>query len=288
MTVCKDCPKECGVSRTHVFGACGAPLELKVARAALHYYEEPPISGSRGSGTVFFSHCNLRCVFCQNHEISAGGSGKSISATRLADVFRELEDRGAHNINLVSPTQYRLKIMDALDIYRPKIPIVYNTNSYERQEAIKELDGYVDIYLADLKYFDADLSKMLSGAQDYYTVAIKAATQMRQQKQDKFIDGLMKSGLIIRHLVLPGHKDDSFKVLNECARLFPDTLVSIMGQYYPAHKAKEIKGLDRCLTTFEYNAVKDHAVKLGIKGYFQQKAGSSCKYTPAFDLSGVE
>lgn len=289
---CTLCPLQCGADRTRVPGACGAG-SLKVARAALHHWEEPCISGSRGSGTVFFSHCTLRCCYCQNFPISAQGLGKEISVERLRDIFLELQAQGAHNINLVSPTQYLPWILPALDGARSMgltIPIVYNTGGYERVETVRLLAPYVDIWLTDLKYGDDALGQRLSGVPDYFTVARDAIRQMIAQcplpQYDQ--EGILQKGVIIRHLVLPGQTGDSQKVLDWMASLPKGSYIpSLMSQFTPFHKAAEA-GLGRRITSYEYKKVLNHALALGLEeGFCQDKSSAKEEYTPPFDLEGV-
>ena len=286
---CRICPRRCGADRTVGNGLCGARSMPKVARAALHYWEEPCISGTGGSGTVFFSGCSLGCVYCQNREISHGGAGREISTARLADIFRELEAAGAHNINLVTPTHFVPSIIEALDLYRPGIPTVYNCGGYEGAEALEALRGYIDIYLTDIKYFSPEYSMKYSGAVDYFERAYAAAAEMIAQTGPPVIrDGLMKSGVIIRHLVLPGLRRDSMAVLDAVAKLPKDSfLLSLMSQYTPAD-LEEFPEINRRVTTFEYESVVSHAVELGLtKGYTQDRRSAKEEYTPPFDLTGI-
>ena len=289
---CSLCPRQCGADRTTVPGACGAGT-LKVARAALHHWEEPCISGSRGSGTVFFSHCTLRCGYCQNYPISAGGLGKEISPERLTEIFLELQDQGAHNLNLVSPTQYLPWIIPALEAARARglsLPVVYNTGGYERVETVRLLAPYVDIWLADLKYAHDSLGQRLSGVPDYFTVASTAIQQMILQCPQPRYDGegILQKGVILRHLVLPGQTGDSQKVLDWMASLPKGSfLPSIMSQFTPFHRAGEL-GLGRRITSYEYKKVLDHALALGLEeGFCQDKSSAREEYTPPFDLEGV-
>lgn len=287
---CRICPRRCGADRTVSPGYCGAEAEPKIARAALHYWEEPCISGKNGSGTVFFSGCNLGCVYCQNREISRGGVGKTVTVSRLAGIFRELEEKGAHNINLVTPTHFAPSIIEALDLYRPKIPIVYNCGGYESAEALAALKGYVDIYLTDLKYFSPELSQKYSGAADYFPVAIAAAKAMIEQVgPPKIEDGLMKSGVIIRHLSLPSHRRDSIAVMDALAELPEGSfLLSLMSQYTPNGALTGFPEINRRVTTFEYRSAVDRAVELGlVNGYTQDRRSAKEEYTPPFDLEGV-
>ncbi len=291
---CTLCPRMCRVDRTKTVGYCGATDKVMVSRAALHMWEEPCISGTRGSGAVFFANCTLRCIYCQNYKISHEGFGKEISVERLAEIFLELQDQGAHNINLVTPTHYLPSVIAALDIAKPKlnIPVVYNCGGYERVETVRELEGYVDIYLPDLKYFDDALAKKYSNAPGYFNIATEAIKEMiRQVKKPVYdSDGLMKKGVIVRHMVLPGCREDSVKLLDSMAEELPtgDYLVSIMSQYTPFYKASEYPEINRRVTTYEYQSVIDEALRLGLTdGFMQEKSSAKEEYTPPFDLEGV-
>jgi putative pyruvate formate lyase activating enzyme len=292
---CNLCPRKCGTDRSESVGFCLAPQNPKIARAALHYWEEPCISGKNGSGTVFFSGCNLKCVYCQNLKISKQGFGKEVSVDRLGEIFLELQQQGAHNINLVSPTPYALQIIEAIDLVRSKmkIPFVYNTGGYESIETLRLLRGYIDIFLTDIKYKNPVLSKKYSGAEDYFEVAFNAAREMMSLcKKPRFDEnGMMLSGVIIRHLVLPGLREDSIEILEEIAKELPKDgfLLSLMSQYTPNERlAEDYSEVCRKITTFEYNSVVDAAIRLGLdKGYIQEKSSAEEKYTPPFDLSGV-
>ncbi len=291
---CTLCPRMCRVDRTKTVGYCKATDKVMAARAALHKWEEPCISGTRGSGAVFFSNCTLKCIFCQNYRISHEGFGKEISAERLADIFLELEDQGAHNINLVTPTHYLPSVIRALDIAKPKldIPIVYNCGGYERVETVRELEGYVDIYLPDLKYFDDGLAKKYSNAPEYFRIALAAIKEMIRQVKNLVYDseGLMKKGVIVRHMVLPGCRNDSINLLRNMSEELPkgDYLVSIMSQYTPFYKAAKYPEIDRRITTYEYESVIEEAIRLGLTdGFMQEKSSAKEEYTPPFDLEGV-
>ena len=284
---CNLCPRACNIDRSVTAGYCKVN-KLVVSLAMLHYGEEPCISGSEGSGTIFFAGCNLRCVYCQNCEISSEVYGKEITVERLSQIFYELESKGANNINLVTPSHYVNEIIEALKIYKPKIPVVYNTSSYDKVETIELLSEYVDIFLADFKYYSSELSLKYSGAKDYFEVCSKAIKKMRELiPQDEFdSEGKMKKGVIIRHLVLPNSTSDSVKVLSYIAENFPNTLVSIMGQYTPKYKACNFSEINRPLKPLEYKMVLKCAEKLGLNGY-SQDLSSSGEYIPTFDLSGV-
>lgn len=294
---CTLCPRRCGADRlAGRAGFCGAADTVKIARAALHFWEEPCISGSRGSGTVFFAGCALKCCYCQNWPVSAEGRGKPVSVQRLAEIFLELQAQGAHNINLVTPGQWRPWIIAALENARAqglRLPVVCNTGGYETVESIAAWAGYADIWLTDLKYYDSALSGALSAAPDYFAVARPAIEAMLRQAGPPVYDGdgILQSGVIIRHLALPGHLDDSFAVLEQLAawdRQAPGCFIpSLMSQYTPFYKAAE-HGLGRRITRYEYRKLVDKAIDLGLTaGYMQQKSSAKEEYTPAFDLTGV-
>ncbi len=286
---CNICPRNCNVDRNNKIGFCGTGNTLYVARAFLHEWEEPIISGTNGSGTVFFSGCSLKCVFCQNFEISSGGFGKQITVERLAQIFKELESQGAHNINLVTPTHYVPQIIEALNIYRPNIPIVYNSSGYETKETIALLKDYVDVYLTDIKFYSPNLSKQFALAENYFAFCREATLEMRKnQPQDVVENGIMKKGVIVRHLVLPGCTADSMQILNWIAtNLGTNTIVSLMSQYTPCFKAKLMEPLNRTLKPIEYNAVKAKALSLGLHGFFQQLTSATEEYIPVWDFKGV-
>ena len=284
----------CGADRRTETGYCGCGSSVKVARAALHFWEEPCISGSRGSGTVFFSGCPLGCVYCQNHDISRGGKGKEISTERLAEVFLELQEAGAYNINLVTATPYVHEVRHALDIARPelRIPVVYNCGGYERAETIRELGGYVDVYLPDIKYMSAELAGRYSGVPDYFDAASAAVAEMIAQTDGLLFDdgGLMQRGVIVRHLVLPGAKNDSIEILRWMSDHLPKEKykLSLMSQYTPPPGLAGYAEINRRVTSLEYDAVVREAVRLGLTdGYMQQRSSASAAFTPPFDMTGV-
>lgn len=291
-TNCRLCPRKCGVDRTRgQTGVCGMGRTITAARAALHFWEEPPISGDRGSGAVFFSGCSLGCDFCQNTEISHERYGKEITPERLREIFAELIAQGAHNINLVTATHFLPSILPALE---PKltVPVVYNCGGYESVETLKLLEGKVDIYLPDLKYAEADLAARLSHAPDYFEVACRAIDEMvRQVGPCEFgADGMLKRGVIIRHLILPGQVQNSLKVLDYLAEHFePGTvLVSLMAQYVPSGKVRDTPPFDRPITEEEYRAVVDYLYMLGLTdGFLQERAAATAEYLPNFSLEGV-
>ena len=289
---CHLCPRECGVNRVGgQRGFCGMGTEITAARAALHFWEEPPISGERGSGAVFFSGCSLGCDFCQNTAISHGRFGKEISTERLREIFMELIAQGAHNINLVTATHFLPSILPALEEKLP-VPVVYNCGGYESVETLKRLEGKVDIYLPDLKYAEAEPAAKLSHAPDYFPVAAKAIDEMVRQVGPCAFDenGMMTKGVIIRHLVLPGQVQNSLKVLDYIAEHFPKgtVMVSLMAQYVPSGKVKHTPPFDRTVTAEEYEAVVDWMYMLGLEdGFLQEPAAATEEYLPDFSLEGV-
>lgn len=286
--ICNLCPRRCGVDRSEKTGFCGMPEGLRIARAALHFWEEPVISGTNGSGTVFFSGCNLRCVYCQNHNISADGFGKEITPQRLREIFEDLIARGAHNINLVTPTHFVPWILPALTPKLP-VPVVYNCGGYESLDILRLLEGKVDIWLPDLKYADDELAGKLSGAKDYFEVAAAAIEEMYRQAGDYIIeDGLLKRGVIIRHLVLPGQLENTKRCIDWVARTFQpgQVLFSLMAQYTPQPGAEG--PLARHVTSGEYRAAVEYMENCGIAdGFTQQRTSAKEEYTPPFDLMGV-
>lgn len=290
MSVCTLCPRSCGVDRETRTGYCGMPHEAVVARAALHFGEEPIVGGEAGSGAVFFSGCSLQCVFCQNFDLSRGHVGKKISSRRLADIFLELEEKGAKNIDLVNPTHFQPAIVEALSLYKPKVPVLWNSSGYECAERIAELDGLIDIYLPDMKYCSPEISGRYSGAPDYFRYASKALREMARQTGPAVIgeDGYMKRGMIVRHLVLPGHIDETRKVLVWLRHALPDAWLSLMAQYTPFGDAAKYPPLDRKLTDEEYEQATAIADDLGFEnGFYQETDSSGVTEIPLFDLTGV-
>lgn len=287
--LCNGCPRGCNVDRDKSAGVCGVPFAPKVAKAYLHKWEEPCISGENGSGTVFFSGCNLKCVYCQNYDISSEARGKVISVQRLAEIFKELEEKGATNINLVSPSHYVEAIISALNIYRPNIPIVYNSNGYDSLETLEKLKGYVDIFLVDFKYADSNLALKYSRALDYAEVAKANILKMRELVSNEEFDGeIMKRGVIIRHLILPNHVDNSIKVLEWIADNVKNPFISLMGQYVPMYRAKDFKEISRPLKPIEYKIVEKKMLELNLtQGYTQELSSAEECYTPKFDMEGV-
>ena len=289
MKKCSLCPRNCGVNRLagHT-GICGVSAEFRIARCAPHMWEEPPISGKNGSGTVFFSGCNLRCVFCQNHTISQEGLGRNVSESELEGMILDLQETGVHNINFVTPTHYTSSLARLLSSLKPRlhIPIVWNSGGYESAETLRMLDGLVDIYLPDFKYLSSDLSKTYSSAEDYAERATEAILEMyRQVGPYRESCGLAEKGLIIRHLVLPGCRADSIAVMRHIAGILPksEIRISVMRQYTPDF-AKDCphKNLHRRVTEFEYNSVLEEAASLGLPGFSQGKDAANKAYTPDF------
>ncbi len=292
--LCNLCPRECNRNRNHgQVGFCKVDSTLKGARASLHMWEEPCISGKEGSGTVFFSGCNLGCVYCQNHNIAKGDVGKEITTKRLAEIFLELQEKGANNINLVTPTHYLYHIKEAL--FKAKnnglvIPVVYNTSGYEKVESLRQLEGLIDIYLPDFKYFDSNIAKKYSRAEDYPIVAKEALKEMvRQVPKCVFKDDKMRKGIIVRHLILPGYLENSKQVLKYLYEEYGDTIyVSIMNQYTPLEGVSKFPEINRKVTDEEYEEVIDYAISLGIEnGFIQEGETADESFIPAFDCSGI-
>ncbi len=285
---CEICPHRCGVDRTNnQIGRCKSKDTVKVAKASIHEFEEPCISGKNGSGTVFFSNCNLNCVFCQNYEISQLGLGKEITIEELASIFLKLQNENVNNINLVTPTSYVPQIIEAIKIAKKKgliIPIIYNTNSYENVETLKLLEGYIDIYLPDLKYAENELGRKYSGINNYFEIATKAIKEMYKQVGNIECDknGIAKKGVIIRHLVMPNHIENSKKVLKWINDKLPqDIYISVMNQYFPTYKAKEIKELNRKLTKREIKKIEEFIYSLNFKnGFIQGFEKNEVQYVP--------
>lgn len=292
---CLLCPRKCGINRsTGQTGVCGVSSEIKVARAALHYWEEPCISGKRGSGAVFFSGCSLHCVFCQNREISDGKAGKVISKERLSDIFIELADKGANNINLVTPGQYIPDIVWAVNDAKSrgmKLPIIYNTSGYENVTELKLLEGIVDVYLPDFKYMDSTLSARYSRAKDYPSVAKQALSEMVRQQPDVVIDdatGLIQKGVIVRQLLLPGHVNDAKAVLKYLYDTYHDHVyISMMSQFTPI-ALEDYPEINRTVTKREYERLVNYALEIGITNAFIQEGDvAKDSFIPAFDCEGV-
>ena len=286
---CCACPRQCGADRTKEKGFCGLGDKIRIARAAPHYWEEPCISGQNGSGTVFFSGCNLGCAFCQNYEISSGCFGKDVSETRFREILFELKSKGVHNINLVTATPQLPLILPVLSEVKEQlfIPVVYNTGGYEKKTTVEALQDIVDVWLPDMKFFDPDVALKFADAPDYPLIALDAIEKMLENAGNIVIeDGLIKSGVIVRHLVLPGYRKDSINVLKSLSDRFGTKgyYLSLMSQYTP----NKSKGTPvRRLTSYEYESVKDVALSLGFEGYFQEKSSAKEEYVPPFDLEGV-
>ncbi|MPQ43999.1 radical SAM protein [Clostridium tarantellae] len=292
---CTLCIRNCKVNRlNNKLGFCKATNVIKVARAKLHFWEEPAISGKNGSGTVFFSNCNLRCVFCQNHIISSEGFGKEISINRLSEIFLELQNQGAHNINLVTPTHYVPQIIKALDIAKKNgltIPIVYNTNGYDSLETIKSLNGYIDVYLPDFKYFNNKFAIKYSNANNYSNNILNILNEMFSQVGSVQFNslGIIKKGIIIRHLMLPGLLFDSKKIIDSIYKTFGDDVyISIMNQYTPTYKAKEYSEINKPLNNKHYICLINYALNIGVINGFIQDSGTNCEsFIPEFNNDGV-
>ena len=282
---CRYCPVECGADRLHGLGACGVN-GLTVAKYYLHPFEEPCLSFNKGSGTVFFGGCNLRCPFCQTYEVSRAKRGKPISPKELADIFRKLEDMGADNISLVTPSHLVPYLCEGLELYRPNIPVVYNSGGYDKVETLREIDPYVDIYLPDLKFYSPALSKRYLGKENYFNVAEQAVSFMAQKPLQMTADGKMTSGLIVRHLVMPLCTADSKAILRWFqANIGSNGYLSLMSQYTPFGDAENFPELRRGITAREYNAVKEYAVDLGIQRLFAQaRTSQGKKYIPDWDF----
>lgn len=296
MSDCVLCPRTCHVNRlAGQIGYCGQTSELMAARASLHYWEEPCISGISGSGTVFFSGCNLRCVFCQNHNIALGKAGRVITPKHLVEIFLQLQEQGANNINLVTPTHFLPQIAIALEQAKHQglhLPIVYNTGSYESVDALRHLEGLVDIYLPDLKYLSAELSAAYSHAPDYFEIACAAIAEMYRQAGDPVIcadTGLMQRGIIVRHLLLPGQTKDSKKILRYLHETYGEHIyISIMNQYTPLPQVADIEALNRTVTPEEYDRVLRFAKRIGIEqGFRQEGSAASESFIPEFDERGL-
>ena len=285
MQNCKICPVECGANRLESAGACGAQ-GLRIAKYYLHPFEEPCISFEKGSGTIFFSGCNLRCPFCQNYEVSRAERGKEISPKELADIFKELEDMGAENVSLVTPSHLVPYLVSAFDVYKPKIPVVYNTGAYEKVETLRLIDPYIDVYLPDMKFYSPPLSLRYLGKENYFDVASKAIAFMANKPLKMTKQGKMLSGLIVRHLVMPLCVSDSKAIIKWFVRELPsEAYLSLMSQYTPFGKIERFPELSRRVTAREYEAVVQTAFDLGVKNLFLQDRDSSGKsYIPKWDF----
>lgn len=290
MEACNLCPRRCNVPRTAFEGrgVCGMGEDPVIARAAPHYWEEPCISGRYGSGTIFFAGCTLRCAYCQNGIISHQREGRSLTVSQLADVMRALEDEGVHNINFVTPTHFTPAILKALDLYRPSLPLVWNTSGYENLETLKLLEGAIDIYLPDFKHYSSRMGQLCAKAPDYFEAASQALAEMcRQTGAPQYdSDGMMLKGTLVRHLILPGLTGESMRLLTWIADNLPEgTPVSLMRQYTPLNGVS-IPGLDRRITEKEYRRVRDHMLMLGLPGYEQEALAADAAYVPPFNEEG--
>ena len=278
------------MNREEKVGFCQSPNDFRLARASLHFWEEPCISGKEGSGAVFFSGCNLKCVFCQNYEISTENKGMIVSPEKLLDIFKSLEQQGANNINLVNPTHYAKQLVPVLEKWNKRLPVVYNSSGYESVETLKKLNGLVDIYLPDFKYIRPDKAKKYSKAKNYPEIAKAALYEMRnQQKEDVFDDrGIMQKGMVIRHLILPSNTNSSLEIIDYIAENFGDTYLSLMAQYTPCTQLANFPELNRKITKREYDKVVNYALDKGLNRLFIQELSSAEeKFIPAFDFSGI-
>lgn len=283
---CNLCPNGCDIDKNVNKGACGTDNDIRIAKYYLHRFEEPVISGTNGSGTVFFCGCSLKCVFCQNYELSRSLRGKTVTVEELSDIFKQLEKSGAHNVNLVNPTHYSDKIIEALKLYRPKIPIVYNTHGYEKKEIIEKLNDYVDVYLPDIKYFSPAVSKRYTGKENYFKIASEAIEFMVKSKPYVLgDDGLLKSGVLVRHLVLPLGVADSKKIMEWFCKIKNEAYIDVMSQYTPFGDIDKFPELKRRITRREYDGVIDYAMSLGIENmYYQKFESANEKYIPEWDF----
>lgn len=291
---CELCPRNCGVNRYEIKGFCGATNKIKIARASLHMWEEPCISGEKGSGTIFFSYCNLKCVYCQNYDISTNNYGTEITIQRLSEIMIELQEKKANNINLVTPTHYVPQIIEAIKIAKNKglvIPIVYNTSGYEKEETIKLLNGYIDIYLTDMKYYNDKYAIEYSKAKDYFKYTSNALKEMYNQVGNPIFDenGIMQKGIIVRHLILPGLIDDSKNIINYLYNTYKNNIfMSIMNQYTPLKNVKNHKTLNRIITKEEYDEVINYSISIGVENAFIQEGETQKEsFIPSFNNEGV-
>lgn len=284
---CGLCPKNCKINRNLAAGACGEKNVMRIAKFYPHMFEEPPVSGKNGSGTIFFTGCSLRCVFCQNYVLSHSERGKEITPAELADIFKQLEEKGVHNINLVTPTHFVNLIAEAFSIYKPKIPVVYNTHSYETKKALETIDPFVDVYLPDLKFYSPEISKRYTGRSDYFSVASEAVKFMMNSKKTTFDEnGMIKSGVIVRHMIMPLCVPDSKKILGWfCENKKNGAYISLMAQYTPFGNNENFPELKRPITANEYERVYEELLRLGITDYFAQELRSSGEsFIPLWDF----
>lgn len=287
---CSICPRKCNANRETGMGFCKSPADFRLARASLHFWEEPCISGKNGSGTVFFSGCNLKCVYCQNYEISIDNKGTVVTDSSLIDIFNSLIDNGAENINLVNPTHYALKLANLFKNWHCPVPVVYNTSGYESKETLELLDGVVDIYLTDFKYIRPDKALKYSNAPDYPAVAKNAIAEMKRQIPEYEFDvrGVMQKGVIIRHLVLPQNTNSALQIIDYIAENYSDTYLSLMAQYVPCNNLSNYPEINRKITQREYEKVVDYAENAGLQNVFiQQLESASQEFIPKFDFTGI-
>ncbi len=287
---CSICPRKCNADRENSVGFCKSPAEFRLARAALHFWEEPCISGENGSGTVFFSGCNLKCVYCQNYEISIENKGIVVDDSRLIEIFKSLIEQGAENINLVNPTHYADRLANLFEKWHCPVPVVYNTSGYESTQTLKMLDGIVDIYLTDFKYIRPDKAQKYSNAPDYPEVAKNALAEMKWQVQGYEFDssGVMQKGVMVRHLVLPQNTNSALRIIDYIAENYSDTYLSIMAQYVPCGSLENYPEINRKITEREYNKVVDYALQTGLENVFIQQTESAEKeFIPPFDFTGI-
>ncbi len=289
--ICNFCPRKCNIDRETAFGFCKSPSAFRLARSALHNWEEPCISGKNGSGTVFFSGCNLRCVFCQNYEISHENKGKEVSDDKLIEIFERLIEQGANNINLVNPTHYAIRLAHLLSKWKSPVPVVYNSSGYEDIDSLKALDGLIDIYLPDFKYIRRDKAKRYSNAYDYPEIAMAALKEMRRQVPDDCFSaqGLMRKGMIIRHLILPSNTNSSKEIIDYLAEHFRNTYISLMSQYVPCGNLSGFDEINRKITKREYDKVVDYALSKNLEKLFVQELSSADKaFIPSFNFEGID
>lgn len=287
---CSICPRKCNADRENSVGFCKSPAEFRLARAALHFWEEPCISGENGSGTVFFSGCNLKCVYCQNYEISIENKGVVVDDSRLIEIFKSLIEQGAENINLVNPTHYADRLANLFEKWHCPVPVAYNTSGYESAQTLKMLDGIVDIYLTDFKYIRPDKAQKYSNAPDYPEVAKNALAEMKRQVQGYAFDSrsVMQKGVIVRHLVLPQNTNSALRIIDYIAENYSDTYLSIMAQYVPCGSLENYPEINRKITEREYNKVVDYALQTGLENVFiQQTESADEEFIPPFDFTGI-